>query len=212
MRNLSKNSGLGLAIVAGAVLSITALTGWHAGATATTASLAPEPARIATVNLEKLVEGLQEIKDRDGAVRAKGQERQSEINSLTDELKKIDTELEALPKGSKERREKVAKGLELRRLADARLNVYQQLINLEKGEILADIYKKIGDTAAKLAEREGYDLILMDDRVIKLPENAQDSDVNMAIQAKRVIYARDSIDITDRLLTVMNSEYNTPKR
>lgn len=198
----------GLAL-AGVGFGLTA--GWPAGASAT-ARLAPEPARIATVNLEKLVGQLDEVKERDSSVKARGQQRQEELDKLRSDLKSIETEINTIAKDSPERREKIAKGLELKQVVDTKFRVYQQLINIEKGEILADVYRKIVEASGRLAEREGYDLVVMDDRVIQIPDAASDGDVNGAIQAKRVLWARPSLDVTDRLVTMMNNERNAPRK
>jgi Skp family chaperone for outer membrane proteins len=199
----------GLASFSG--LALAGVLGWQAGATATT-RLAPEPTRIATVNLEKLVEQLAEVKERDAGVKARGLQRQEELDKIKNDLKTIESDVKEMPRDSADRREKIARGLELKQVADTKLRVYQQLINIEKGEILADIYKKICDASARLAEREGYDVVLMDDRVIQIPETGSDGDVNGAIQAKRVLWARDSLDITDRLVTMLNNERNAPSK
>ena len=49
--------------------------------------------------------------------------------------------------------------------------------------------------------------MLLDDRPIQMPETGSVKDYNDVIQRKRVLFAREGMDITDQLITVMNNEY-----
>lgn len=198
---------LGLAIVAGV-----SVASWHGSATATASRLAAQPASVATIDLNRVMEGLQSVKERNAALRVKGQERQKELDALQEQLKKLDSDLDQLAKDSKERINIVARGIETRQTLQSKAQIYQQLINLEKGEVLREAYAQIEAAAKALAEKEGYDLVVVDDRaMIQIPDRASDQEVSLAAQSRKVLYAGASLDITDRIITQLNNQASAPR-
>ena len=61
---------------------------------------------------------------------------------------------------------------------------------------------------AALAKKDGFDLILLDDRSINVPDDASYAEVNNTILNKRVLFASDTIDLTQRLITMMNNDFS----
>jgi len=57
------------------------------------------------------------------------------------------------------------------------------------------------------AKQEGFDIVMLDDRAMQLPSQASMRDFNQIIVNKRVLFAREGLDVTDRLVTVMNNDY-----
>jgi Skp family chaperone for outer membrane proteins len=153
--------------------------------------------------------GLDELKVRNETVQIKGKALQDKLGEIETQIKAIDGQLkDFIPKeDTKKRIEALALRLELKATLEARGKAYQQMINLENGDILQELYLKVQTAAATLAQREGFDLILIDDRPIKLPPNGTDREYNEVIQSKRIIYARDGLDITPALRTMMNNEF-----
>lgn len=207
-QRLSGSVVLGLGLMAAA-----AVAGFHSGATANSSHLDAKSAVIGTVDLNKVMESLVEVKERNAQINAKGTERQKVLDGLSDELKTIDADLKMLPAESKERVDKIAKGIELRKMAEAKAQIFQQLINLEKGEVLREVYKKIEDASRSLAEKEAMDLVIVDDStMIRIPERASDQEVSLAAQTRKVLYAGKSIDLTDRIITQLNNANGAPKK
>lgn len=192
---------LGACIIAGAAV--------HSGARGVPMPAAPEPVRVGLVDIGALMNGLDELKTRNDAVQAKGKGLQENLVALENQIKAIDAELkDMIPKDDTKRRiEKLAMRVELRATLEARGKAYQQIINLENGDILSDLYGKVQLAAAAFAQKEGLDMVLMDDRAIKLLPNLTDKEYNEIIQNKRIVYARDGMDVTERLRVTMNNEY-----
>ena len=69
------------------------------------------------------------------------------------------------------------------------------------------IYQKIKASAKAMADEQGLDLILVDDSVVAIPENTKD--ILAQISSRRVLFSREQLDITEALITKMNSQYQS---
>ena len=113
-----------------------------------------------------------------------------------------------IPKDDKAKRiERLAQRVELEATYEARGKAYQRMIDLDHGDILNDLYPKAVAAVQAYAAKEGYDVVLLDDRPMQLPDSGSVKEYNEVIQKKRVLFAKDGTDITDQLITVMNNEY-----
>ena len=61
------------------------------------------------------------------------------------------------------------------------------------------------EMAQQLAEEDGYDIILMNDSVLEIPENPEN--IVREISNRRILFARSQMDITDQLIQRMNADY-----
>jgi Skp family chaperone for outer membrane proteins len=177
---------------------------------------APAPAVVATIDIERLMNNLQESKDRNDLVQSRGADLQRRLNEAADQIKakREDLESGAIPKSDYNRRNEVIREIfEADALRRARLETYQSQHDIERGDVVHEIFDKVLAAATDLAKKEGYDLVLMDDRAISFPPlgSGTFNQVSPILSSKRVIYAAPEMDITDRLITIMNNQYNAGK-
>lgn len=195
-------------IIAAGLLGAAAL---HRGADADASNVyvAPAPINVGLVDLALLMNNLQELKDRNDQTMGKGKSLEGRLEEVKTQMKTIETELkEVIPEtDTKLRLEKVAQQFELQATYEARLKAYQRIIDLDHGDILNDVYPKVVDAIKRFASKEGLDVIMVDDRPIPLPRNGTVKDYNEIIQRKRILFARDGLDLTEQLTTMMNNEY-----
>ncbi len=195
-------------ILAAGILGAGAL---HRGADADASNVyvAPAPINVGLVDLALLMNNLQELKDRNDQTMGKGKSLETKLEEVKTQMKSIETELkEVIPEtDTKMRLEKVAQQFELQATYEARLKAYQRIIDLDHGDILNDVYPKVVDAMKRFATKEGLDVILVDDRPIPLPRNGTVKDYNEVIQRKRILFARDGLDLTEQVTTMMNNEY-----
>lgn len=201
-------SALALIVAAGlAATSITALSSRPAG----TATLAAPPTAVAVVDMQKAINDSTEIKARNEALKIRAEARMAELDKFKKDLKDLVDSAKLLPEGSpdavKARAEAVVKNATL----EAQFQAYKQLTDIESGDILGDIHAKVIAAVDAIAKRDGYQLVLADDRAIVPPKGRPVEDVGNAINQRRVLYADPSIDITERVLTAMNNEYEAGK-
>lgn len=205
---MARNQFMNTVAVA-ACLGVVALVGWRAGAESTELRLKAEPSAVAIVDIERALNSLSELTAKNAALKTRVDERQADLNALTKQIEGLDGELKLLPANATEkRRELRARMFELTETANARKNAFQSLINIEKGEIIHPLYLKMIDSINEIAAKEGYDLVLFDNRNLKVPADAvTQSVVNEVIQQKSILYANDSRDITDQVILLMNNKY-----
>lgn len=210
MNGLSGQNGFVLKRTAACVLAglVLACSGWYALARPTAAA-APPPTAVGLVNLERLTQNLDELKDRNKKLEVLRQPYAKQIEDMETQIKALTAELkDTIPANDRMLRlDKEANLAELKRIHEVRVQAFKQRLEMQFGEAIRQIYAKVSAAIKEFAEREGYDLVLLDDREILIPENAQINQVNQILVEKRVLYAKGEMDITDRLITLMNSQW-----
>jgi Skp family chaperone for outer membrane proteins len=192
---------LGLCILGAAAVAS------HARANAAAAP-APFAPKIGLVNLE-LMNRLTEFTDRNKEIQAHLEAYQTKINDTRERAKAIATEIETvIPRTDLKRRaEKLGEKLELEEQLKTMSSIYQRLINLEQGDLVRELYLKLTAEVKTLAQEEGYDLILLDDSSLQIPERATAEDFGSLLRQRNVIYRTDALDISDLVLTRLNNAY-----
>lgn len=190
-----------------ACLSVVAFVGWRAGAESTEAHAVAQPITVAVVDVERALNELDELAALNKSLEANAKERQENLDALRTENENLKAELSELPTNAKERQREIrARIFELNETIKARFNAYQTLIDIEKGEIIGPLYTKLLAAVGEVSAREGYELVLFDDRALQIPEGVQAA-VNEAIQQKSILYANDRLDITDQVVMLMNNKF-----
>jgi Skp family chaperone for outer membrane proteins len=69
------------------------------------------------------------------------------------------------------------------------------------------VYMNIRESAAKLAEQNGWDYVVVNDAAITLPEG-DNVDIGLEISSRRILYANDALDVTDQLISYMNGNFD----
>lgn len=190
------------------------LAGWSAyragASSASPPPPPPAPAVIGLVDMEALMKGLTEVKARNADLQSINDKRQKELDAFAEKLKKIKADLDSLKDGTKERRDKFAEGLEAEAQYKGKGQILGRLSELDEGETVSGIYTKALATIAKVAAKDGYSMVLLDDRKLELPKFASGKEMSSAILNKRILFAAPSLDITDRIILEMNNEYAAP--
>lgn len=180
----------------------------YTAATPAPAFPSPQPTTIAIVDLVKLMDGLRKTVDLNNQEIAKIEERNKGLNDLSEQVKAKEEELKLLPKTEeKQIREKVAALYELNQTRKARFDALQRVIDFEKGEIIRELYEDVQNAALAYAKKNGFDLVLVDDRAMEVPPQATRDQMQMVIQSKRILFAADTLDITPALVQEMNNQY-----
>lgn len=203
-------SRFSLALALGAVLL--GSVAWHAGAKASAAARPPAtPTAVATVNLPTILEALAERTVRQEELNTSAEGRQAQLDVLQDRIVALEADLHpetgTLKPGTTEYRDKVIELRELQVSIEARFKLLNQVLSFERGAVLRDLYKKIEVAVAQIAERDGYDLVLLNDTAFAIPEEAGQDDMNRAILSRAMLYAHPSIDISDQVIRLLNNEF-----
>ncbi|GJM19486.1 MAG: hypothetical protein DHS20C14_16990 [Phycisphaeraceae bacterium] len=202
-----KPSTLIIAVLSGAAAFAALSVAWTAGATASANRPPAQPTAVATVDLVAVLEGLSEKAVLEQRLEQSLADREQQLKTVVDQIKNAQADLETLRAGTPEYREKVRQVLELNAVAEARRNILQRIIAFEKGDMLRQIHTKISATVEKIADRDGYDIVLLDDSGFPLPPEAADRDIERAILTRTIVYRFQNVDITEQIINQMNAEF-----
>ena len=197
------------AFAAAAGITLVALISAALGAGIATRHAAPSS--VAVVDIDRLSLELEEFKVPAEQFRAKQNAWSEELKALQTRITRVDEELELIP--DEDQDAKISKII-LRSTLDSEIKtksqLFQQASDLEQSNLFKRMYDKIADGAARLAKRDGIDIVLVDDRIFVIPptnRTAQDS----ALKSKKILYASETVDMSDELLTMLNNEFSAGK-
>ncbi len=166
------------------------------------------PANVGMIRLGSLMDGLQEAKDKGTSLEGRRLSVVEDLRVLEEEIKTLQARIEAesltgeaLFNVAQELSEKQAFG-------QARLEAAQTRLDIARGDMMREMYEKVTVACGQFADNNGYDLIMVDDRSFPLARPQSTTAAQQeAIRGKRVLFARQSLDVTDQVLTLMNNQY-----
>ena len=193
--------GFAAAVIAGCVAVA-------ATASATVRAMA-DPSAVAVIRLSAVLEGLDERAELEQRVQESIDQRQADIDELGNQLRDITEQLETVIRpGSDEYLEALQRAAELRATVQVRGEAFQQIIAGEKGAIFVQLFAKIKEASEAVAVRDGYDIVLIDDADSGFPLVAEGA-VIQEIQTRSVLFAADSVDITDNVRRYLNNQFQS---
>lgn len=169
------------------------------------------PTVVATVDINRVREGLTERVDAQAGLIALAQKIESENTERLGKIEELQTEITDTV--DPDQRQELQEELDLNLVRAAAWREYiKQQVDIEKSLLLQDLFQKISDAVAELAEVEGINLVLVSDagRVVKTVSDAQvarELQVRQQISTRRIMYASSTIDITEQLIIRMNNSY-----
>lgn len=206
---MNRSSGRMLHPMIPALLVLIAAVAWQAGANNASSNARPpaQPAAVATVDIVTIFDSLNELKDLETKLEASRTTSQNALQEVDTRLKNISADLESMARGTEEHKQKVREGMELQAVFKARSEALNQILSIERGSMTRELYNKVSDAIARISDREGYDIVLFDDSTFIVPENSAYQDVYRAIVTRSVMYRHEGIDITEQVVSLLNSEY-----
>ncbi len=186
-----------------------------AGAAAANAVRPPaQPTAVAVVDVPAILDGLNEKDRLEADLQTAITESRGKLQELTTEAEglqeQLDPESGILKQGTPEYIQALGRLIELQSQAKARSQVLEQTLALKQGEMLRTLYAKMETAIAKISERQGYDIVLLNDSTFPLSNPAPFNQTQGEILNRSVIYAHESVDITDDVIVLMNNEYQAP--
>ncbi|MFN0134385.1 MAG: OmpH family outer membrane protein [Phycisphaerales bacterium] len=173
-------------------------------------SAAAAPTSTAVVDIQRLINGLTEFKDAQTKLAGTAKEKQAEIKVMEDEAKALKADYDLIKdKTSQPARDLAIKINEKNQQIESRGKMASQDMEIRAGEAMYEIYQKVLVAVQKLSTEEGWELVLVDDRSIEWPKDRVKTNnrINDFITAKRILYAAERIDLTQRTMTRMNNAY-----
>ncbi len=205
---MTGNSGNGrswnLALVVGGLLALAGLM------IAATPAPPAESTSVAVVKVIKAMEQLDEIQELLAEYQKRGKAIEEKLKTGKDREDALTADRDATKPDDPTFREKMLAVLRQQAANKADVQLYNTLLAVEGGDIRAQLYSKILDAVKRIAERDGYDLVLLDDHGAGLP-NGSDDDVKGWISQRKVLFRHDRLDITDQVVTMLNNDFAAKK-
>lgn len=173
--------------------------------------LRAQPTAVATVNLSKVLDGMEERAAAERDLETMRASFQTTDKAKLDEFEAQQKQLADIV--DRAERTKKLEELELAQLQHAawqRVKVEQ--LDIEQSVRFQDLYKKVNAAIADMAKAEGWELVIVDDSSSDFSYNPQ-AQMPRAIQTKqqivsrRVLWRDNRIDITDALVQRMNNAF-----
>ncbi len=163
--------------------------------------------RVAVIDLQQVIEQCAQQKTFQQQNAAKGEELKTENERRRGELQSMLTQLEPLNPGSEPWLAKRDEIQEKQMSLQVWAQVAEQQANLERARQFATLYLAANDATAKVAQAQGIDLVLLGGdlpNLLRLTPEALES----VAQSRKVIYAADTLDITQAVLARTDADYN----
>jgi Skp family chaperone for outer membrane proteins len=207
--NRTLTAPVGLAVLFCAVIGAAFVIG--SGTANATAARAASPSAVAVVDLGELLEGLDERGYLENELNKEIDQRQQELNDIVKEIERMQEDIKTLPEGDSRTIQKI-RDFRIKEVQARALSQFvQEQLSLEKGKMLATIYNKIQTAVCDVTNRDGWDLVLIDDSGPNLPELANEQQMNQLILARRILCASSRVDITSDVKTLMNNQFNAAR-
>ncbi len=195
-------------LVAGALGAMIA-SGFAFKAGANNAQMRAAPTSVAIVDLVRLFQNLDEMRERNEEVGREAQRLREDLQNRQRQIQSRMEDLESMNLSGPERDDRI---LDLRMREGelgAREQGYTALIERQEMRIILDMYPKIGAAIREISGERGYDLVLLDDRSRQVPriDRGAQAISDALLKDKRILYANDAIDITEAVATRMNNNH-----
>jgi Skp family chaperone for outer membrane proteins len=186
-------------------LAMVMLVGYQATAIRHLAQL--KPAVLATVDLEKIFNHLDEREHADTELAQLANELQKNIDGIVRRINALEEELEVYERGSDKYQETLEKLSLLSLEYQADVEWSRQMIEFQRAVILRRIYTSIRAFMDDEAKARGIDIVFVDDTVVELPPG-DEQETTRQISARRMLYTNPAIDITDNVIRRMNEQFS----
>ncbi len=201
---MRRTNGIAGWLAAGAVAAMA--LAWSAGARQGS-KVGAKPATIATIDVQKVVNSLDEIAEREQELNAYRESLKTKVQAKDSALKSAQDSLKLLPPKSPEYKQKWEEARRLTVELKMEGDISVQLIDEKRGAIWAEIFRKVIDASGRLAAQNGYDVVINNDSTESVPENVSESGIRALIAARRTLFAAPQLDATEELISMMNNEH-----
>lgn len=187
------------------VAAMVMLLGYQATAIRNLSQL--QPAVLATVDLERIFNQLDERDHADAELAEMANDLQKNIDAQVRRINLLEEDLEAFEQGS-DKHQQTLEELSLLSLEyQADVEWSRQMIAFQRAVILRRIYSSIREFMVEEAKERGIDIVFVDDTVVELPPGDEE-ETTRQISARRMLYTNPSIDITDEVIRRMNEAFS----
>ncbi len=168
-------------------------------------STAPtRPAVVAFMNLREVFDNVGLRSEAEAGLKELEASLKAELKAKTEEVEMLQGNANIYEKGSEKYMQAMQESLE----AATKMNAFSDFMGFKLDAEMAaqriQVYDRIIDAATDFAEQHGIDFIITDDSAIAL-QPGTDMQIMQQMTTRRIVYANDSLDITQDLTKWINT-------
>ena len=175
-------------------------------ALAAAAAFPDRPAKVASVDIERVFLQLDEQKSIEGSLKQLGERMAAEKDRLSRELQDLNAELESYKPGSAPYNETLQKVEAAIGAMSAQDQFGQLKVEAERANAMRTMYAHIREAAAAVAKEAGIDYVLINDSLPPI-EPAGFVATRQQLAMRRVLFAAGDMDITDTVIARANADF-----
>lgn len=183
---------------------IAAIVGYQAGAVRPEPVPVAAPIAIATFDLEKTFNTIDEKKAADAELTRLAEDMKRQSDEQAKRLKAMETELQDLQAGTPRYKEVMEQATRATYEYQAQVEFFRTKLNMERARMMRTVYESIRTAAEQLAKERGLVAVLVDDSITPIPPGTEE-EINRQISARRMVYTAPEVDVTDELISRMNN-------
>lgn len=206
MRNPSRKTwALGLVLAGLAILVGRSHAQNDPGAAkAPNAANALPPARIGTIDMDRVFKEYKKVKFAGDQLKNDVQAKQGELGKLMAQGRQVAQEMESLAPGSGTFKEKEAAMTRLKAQVESERELAQAEFTRREADALATIYKEVQAMTAAVARQQGLTYVM---KTSAEPISASEPNSVIAAMNRAVVYSDPSTDITNKVVYYLNLAY-----
>ena len=160
------------------------------------------PAKIAVVNVTKVLEGSAKHKAWQEKMQADRQQMEGEFMKLKEELEAIQANLKLRTPGTEDHLKLQSQFMEKKAMMEAKDAFYQERVSAEMKRWTEDLYQQLLKVVDEVAKSKGLDIV-MSDEILDMPSPSL-RDFMLTVKTKKVLYHNEKYDITDEVLLALD--------
>ena len=173
---------------------------------AAAAAFPDRPARVASVDIERIFMALDEQKASDAAIKALGERMAAEKDKLSRALQDLNAELESYKPGTPPYNEMLKKVESAIGQMSAQDQFGQLKVEAERANAMRTLYGHVRDAAAAVAKDSKLDYVVVNDAIPPI-EPAGFAATRQQLAMRRVLFASTEMDITDAVIARANTDF-----
>jgi Skp family chaperone for outer membrane proteins len=164
---------------------------------------------VAVVDVQKAFDALREKTQVEAELTTAADLVKTEDGKRQAKLRELDQDLKIMAVGTPPYEKKQE---ELERAALDRqvwLQFQQGKLNRERAVRIEAIYKKMIETIGRVAQANGYKLVLFKEQDVNLGSISKPEQISAIIGSRKVLWSSDELDLTDQVVQRLNNDFNT---
>lgn len=184
---------------------------WRLGAPtaeASNATLNLAPGEVATIDINKVLDNLDERVARETELKAFFTELENGVRAYEAELEQAREDLKLLQAGSQQFKNKRNQIVRLQLKIEGEAQLARALADERRKIMHMELFQKIVAATGEYADREGTCIVMNDDSNVEIPiDEISGNQLQAAIVGRRIIYACPDADISMFVAEMMNNQY-----